>query len=245
MLEVQQLEVRYGSLAAVQSLSLHVGQGEIVAMLGANGAGKSSTLKAIMGIVPVAAGSVRWDGHDITRQRPHQRVRQGITLCPEGRGILTSLSVRENLELGGYLYGRSREQAQRLEEMFTRFPRLAERSRQPAGTLSGGEQQMLAVARALMCRPRLLLLDEPSLGLAPMTAAEVMKVVREIGASGVSVLIVEQNVKHALQLAQRAYVMESGRLALAGEAQRLLNDPRVQDAYLGGGVHAQAQEGAA
>lgn len=234
MLQINDLTVMYGSLAAVRGLSLTVNEGEIVTLIGANGAGKSSTLKAIMGLVPAASGQVLWDGQTIASLRPYKRVMRGITLCPEGRGILTSLTVQENLELGGYLHMRSTDYNSRIKQMYDRFPRLAERRAQLAGTLSGGEQQILAVARALLCRPRLLLLDEPSLGLAPITAAEVMQTVRDIGAEGVGVLLVEQNVSYALRVANRAYVMESGVEVLNGLAADLQEDSRIRGAYLGG-----------
>ena len=234
MLQINDLTVKYGALVAVRELSLTVHEGEIVTLIGANGAGKSSTLNAIMGLVPAASGQMSWGGKDITRLRAYKRVQNGITLCPEGRGMLTSLTVQENLELGGFLHMRKSDNAARIKTMYERFPRLAERRTQLAGTLSGGEQQILAVARALLCRPRLLLLDEPSLGLAPMTAAEVMQTVKDIGAEGVGVLLVEQNVNHALRVADNAYVMESGAVVLKGPAADLLEDDRVRGAYLGG-----------
>jgi len=234
MLKVTGLHVSYDSLAAVRGISIDVSPGEIVTLIGANGAGKTSTLKAVMGLLPAASGRVMWEGDDITRLRPHRRVARGITLCPEGRGVLTSMTVQENLDLGGYLHSKAKDHAERLDQIYRRFPRLVERRGQLAGTLSGGEQQMLAVCRALMCRPKLLLMDEPTLGLAPRSAADVMAAVQEIGDSGVGVLLVEQNVRYALSVSSRAYVMENGVTVLSGPAADLLHDDRVRGIYLGG-----------
>ena len=231
LLSVKGLEVHYGGIRAVKGIDLEVGEGELVCLIGANGAGKSSTLKAICGLVS-RSGEVRYAGADTAAMPVHALPRQGLVMVPEGRGIFPQLTVAENLDMGGYARG-SADLQQDLARQFEMFPRLKERRAQTAGTLSGGEQQMLAMARALMARPKLLLLDEPSMGLAPMLVAKIFEIVREIARAGVTILLVEQNAKLALEIASRGYVMESGAVALAGEAAKLLADPRVREAYLG------------
>ena len=228
LLELSGLEVRYGGIRAVKGVDLQIAEGELVCLIGANGAGKSSTLKAISGIRPVATGKIMFDGRDITNMPAHKRVELGICQAPEGRGIFPQLTVQENLAMGAYARGGGSPDAQ-----YTAFPRLKERRKQVAGTLSGGEQQMLAIARALMSEPRLLLLDEPSMGLAPMMVAKIFEIVRDIARRGVTVLLVEQNARLALELASRGYVMESGAITLSGDAKSLLADPKVREAYLG------------
>jgi branched-chain amino acid transport system ATP-binding protein len=231
MLEIRDLEVRYGGIRAVKGIALEVAAGELVCLIGANGAGKSSTLKAICGLVPVHTGSVRYAGDEISRARVHELPRRGLVMVPEGRGIFPQLTVQENLAIGAYAHGNGDPEPQ-----YATFPRLKERRRQIAGTLSGGEQQMLAIARALMTRPKLLLLDEPSMGLAPLMVAKIFEIVRDIAQRGVTILLVEQNARLALELASRGYVMESGAITLGGEAAKLLADPRVREAYLGEGA---------
>jgi branched-chain amino acid transport system ATP-binding protein len=232
LLEVKGLEVHYGGIRAVKGVDLAVDEGELVCLIGANGAGKTSTLKAICGLLPSHTGSVRYAGDEISRLPVFQLPRRGLVMVPEGRGIFPQLTVAENLAMGAYAR-RDTEVAQDLERMHALFPRLAERRSQTAGTLSGGEQQMLAIGRALMSRPKLLLLDEPSMGLAPLMVAKILEVVREIARQGVTILLVEQNAKLALEIAGRGYVMESGELALAADSKSLLADPRVREAYLG------------
>jgi branched-chain amino acid transport system ATP-binding protein len=234
LLDTRALHVAYGSVTAVRELSLSVQQGELVCLIGANGAGKSTALKALAGIQPVASGSIHYDGSAITRMPTHLRVRKGISLVPEGRGIFARLSVFENLQLGAYARADASGVSQDLDYVLSLFPRLAERRRQIAGTLSGGEQQMLAIGRALMSRPRLLLLDEPSMGLAPIMVQKIFEIIRRIAANGVTLLLVEQNAKLALEVSNRGYVMESGRIVLADSAATLLANPQVQNAYLGG-----------
>jgi branched-chain amino acid transport system ATP-binding protein len=231
MLEIRDLEVRYGGIRAVKGIALEVAAGELVCLIGANGAGKSSTLKAICGLVPVHAGSVRYDDAEISRARVHELPRRGLVMVPEGRGIFSQLTVQENLAMGAYAHGGGDPEPQ-----YATFPRLKERRRQIAGTLSGGEQQMLAMARALMTRPKLLLLDEPSMGLAPLMVAKIFEIVREIASRGVTILLVEQNARLALEAASRGYVMESGAITLAGESRSLLADAKVREAYLGEGA---------
>jgi branched-chain amino acid transport system ATP-binding protein len=235
LLEVAALEVRYGGIRAVKGIDLEVNEGELVCLIGANGAGKSSTLKAICGLVPTRTGSVRYAGEELFRVPVHELPRRGLALVPEGRGIFPQLTVAENLAMGAYTR-RDAAVAEDLERMHGLFPRLLERRGQTAGTLSGGEQQMLAIARALMSRPRLLLLDEPSMGLAPILVAKILEVVREIARQGVTVLLVEQNARLALEIANRGYVMESGAISLAADAHSLLADSRVREAYLGEGA---------
>jgi branched-chain amino acid transport system ATP-binding protein len=235
LLEVKGLEVRYGGIGAVKGIDLEVREGELVCLIGANGAGKSSTLKAICGLVPVFAGAVRYRGEDIAAAPVYELPRRGLVMVPEGRGIFAQLTVEENLAMGAYPRTDA-EVGRDLERQFATFPRLKERRTQTAGTLSGGEQQMLAIARALMARPKLLLLDEPSMGLAPLLVAKIFEIVNEIARQGVTILLVEQNAKLALEIAARGYVMESGTIALADEAKKLLADPKVREAYLGEGA---------
>jgi branched-chain amino acid transport system ATP-binding protein len=234
LLDTRALHVAYGNVMAIRELTLSVQQGELVCLIGANGAGKSTTLKALAGIQPIASGSIQYDGIAITGMPAHLRVRKGIALVPEGRGIFARLTVFENLQLGVYARRDAHAVAQDLDYVLGLFPRLAERRRQIAGTLSGGEQQMLAIGRALMSRPRLLLLDEPSMGLAPIMVQKIFEIIRRIAANGVTLLLVEQNAKLALEVSHRGYVMESGRIVLADSAAALLANPQVQDAYLGG-----------
>jgi branched-chain amino acid transport system ATP-binding protein len=232
LLEVQGLEVHYGGIRAVKGVDLAVAEGELVCLIGANGAGKSSTLRAICGLLPARAGQVRYGGEDVARVQMHELPRRGLVMVPEGRGIFPQLTVTENLAMGAYTRADG-QVAQDVERQFQTFPRLKERRTQVAGTLSGGEQQMLAIARALMARPKLLLLDEPSMGLAPRLVAKIFEIVREIAGRGVTILLVEQNARLALEVAHRGYVMESGTIGLAGEAKALLENPRVREAYLG------------
>lgn len=234
MLELERVSVSYGHVRAVDGISLSVGAGQIVALIGPNGAGKSTTLAAISGLVHPASGRILFDGADITKLAPHQIVDRGIIQVPEGRAILSQMSVIENLELGAYRR-RDRDAVRTdLDGFLARFPVLGERRHAQAGSLSGGEQQMLAIARGLMARPRLLLLDEPSMGLAPQMVSRIFAIVREIHAQGATILLVEQNARQALAIADQAYVMESGRIVLAGPGQELLHNPETIDAYLGG-----------
>ncbi len=232
ILEVKDLEVRYGGIRAVKGVDLRMEEGELVCLIGANGAGKSSTLRALAGLAETVEGRVSYLERDISRLPAFERARAGLSMVPEGRGVFAQLSVDENLRMGAYTRQDPGIDADR-EEVFTLFPRLKERRGQTGGTLSGGEQQMLALGRALMSRPKLLMLDEPSMGLAPLVVRRIFEVIRDINAKGVSVLLVEQNAKAALQLASRAYVMESGLITLEGEARSLMNDPKVREAYLG------------
>ena len=232
ILEVHDLHVRYGGIRAVKGVSLRVEEGELVCLIGANGAGKSSTLRALSGLAENDAGKIHYRGRDISAQPAFERARAGLALVPEGRGVFAQLSVEENLRMGAYTRHGDGMDSDR-EEVFKLFPRLKERRNQTGGTLSGGEQQMLALGRALMGRPKLLMLDEPSMGLAPLVMRRIFEVIRDINQRGVTVLLVEQNAKAALQLATRAYVMESGLITLEGEAKTLLNDPKVREAYLG------------
>ena len=233
-LKVDRIKVAYGKTAALHGISLEVGAGEIVALIGANGAGKSTTLRAISGLLKTGEGQVTWRGQSITGWAADRIVAAGIAHCPEERHVWPNMTVQENLALGAYLCRSRADVERRTGIAFHRFPRLKERARQLAGTLSGGEQQMLAIARALMSEPRLLMLDEPSLGLSPKMADEVFDVVREINRHGVTVLLVEQNVHNALSVASRAYVVETGRIAASRDAASLLNDPALLNAYLGG-----------
>ena len=228
LLEVKGLAVHYGGIRAVKGIDLEVAQGELVCLIGANGAGKTSTLKAICRLLPSESATLAYDGDDISRARVHELPRRGLVMVPEGRGVFPQLTVHENLALGGYARGRADPDAQ-----YATFPRLKERRHQTAGTLSGGEQQMLAMARALMSEPKLLLLDEPSMGLAPMMVAKIFEIVRDIAARGVTILLVEQNALLALQIASRGYVMESGTIVLSDKAESLLQNARVREAYLG------------
>lgn len=233
MLAVRAMAIAYGSIVAVRGVDLDVGAGELVAVIGANGAGKTTSLRGIVGALPVRGGSIRFEGEDITRLPVHERVRRGMSLVPEGRGIFARLTVAENLDMGAYLRRDAAGVRADIERSYALFPRLGERRSQLAGTLSGGEQQMLAIARALMARPRLLLLDEPSMGLAPLVTQRIFDTIRAISAERVSILLVEQNARAALELAGRAYVMEAGRVVLAGAAQELLASDGVRQAYLG------------
>jgi len=234
LLSARGLRVAYGGVLAVKGIDLDVGRGELVCLIGANGAGKTTTLKALAGMLRPVGGSVHYDGHATTRRPSYDLVSLGIAMVPEGRGIFGRLSVLENLQLGAYVRRDAAGIRQDLERSFELFPRLAERRGQIAGTLSGGEQQMLAIARALMSRPRLLLLDEPSMGLAPIMVQRIFETIRRIAAEGVTLLLVEQNARLALTVSRRGYVMESGRITLADEATTLLANADVKRAYLGG-----------
>jgi branched-chain amino acid transport system ATP-binding protein len=234
VLEIESLECRYGKVAAVRGLSLEVKKGELVSLIGANGAGKTTTLKAVSGVLRPAGGRVRFEGEDIT-QAPARRILElGIAHCPEGRRVFPYMTVRENMEMGCFLRKDKVGIEADMNRLFERFPILAERRAQAAGTLSGGEQQMLAISRALMSRPKLVLFDEPSLGLAPNIVERTFDIVRQIRSEGVTVVMVEQNALAALELSDRAYVMEQGSVTLSGSGQQLLHDPHVQKAYLGG-----------
>jgi branched-chain amino acid transport system ATP-binding protein len=235
LLSVSGLSVNYGHIEAVREVDLSLQAGRITTLVGANGAGKSTTLLALSGLVPKAAGKVIFDGHDVTALSAHKLVGAGLVQVAEGRATLTTLSVRENLELGAYTRrDGAAARASDLERMFTLFPRLKERESGLAGNLSGGEQQMLAIGRALMARPRVLLLDEPSMGLAPIVVQGIFRTLREINAGGLTIFLVEQNVRQALKIAEQAYVLENGRVVLQGSGRELLDEPRVQQAYLGG-----------
>jgi branched-chain amino acid transport system ATP-binding protein len=233
MLEVRGLRVAYGGINAVKGIDLDVREGELVALIGANGAGKTTTLKALTGLLHVAGGHVHYRGKAITRHPSHELVRRGLAMVPEGRGIFGRLTVAENLGMGAYHRGDAAGIKADLARVYELFPRLAERRVQLAGTLSGGEQQMLAIGRALMSRPKLLLLDEPSMGLAPIMVQKIFETIMRVAKEGVTLLLVEQNAKLALQVSHRGYVMESGTITLAGAAQALLTDEKVRHAYLG------------
>ena len=232
LLKVEGLQVAYGGIVAVKGIALEVHEGELVSLIGANGAGKSTTLKAVTGLQPAAAGEISYAGRPLRGQGAWDLVRQGLVMVPEGRGTFTRMSIAENLQMGAYTRKDADVEAD-LDEVYALFPRLKERRRQLAGTLSGGEQQMLALGRALMARPRLLLLDEPSMGLAPIMVDKIFEVIEGIARRGVTLLLVEQNASRALALADRAYVMESGLVTMSGDARRLLDDPKVRAAYLG------------
>lgn len=233
LLDIRDLRVRYGAIEAVKGIDLHVNAGERVTLIGANGAGKTSTLKALAGLLPMASGDIRFDGHSIRAVPAHRLPRQGVSLVPEGRGIFARMSVLENLQAGAYLR-RDREQVDEdMEGLFEHFPRLRERLGQSAGLLSGGEQQMLALARALLSRPRLLILDEPSMGLAPIMVEKIFAVIDAVCQAGMTLLLVEQNARLALQVTDRGYVMDTGRISLSGDSPVLLDDPQVREAYLG------------
>jgi len=233
LLEILGVSVNYGGIQALKDINLVVNMGEVVTLIGANGAGKSTTLRAISRLINTRSGLIAYENHDITRRPAHRIVRQGIAHCPEGRRVLARLSILDNLELGAYIRSNSPEIRQDIERQFQLFPRLAERKNQLAGTLSGGEQQMLAIARSLMSRPKLLLLDEPSLGLAPAIVREIFSIIQNLRETGVTILLVEQNANLALQIADRGYVLEAGCITLTGKASDLLNDERVKKAYLG------------
>jgi branched-chain amino acid transport system ATP-binding protein len=234
LLEVDRLVARYGRITALEDVSLTVGEGEIVTLIGANGAGKTTTLRAISGLVRPAAGTIRFAGRDVSRLAPNEIVAAGISHSPEGRRIFPRMTVRENLELGAYTRRAKHEIAEDLERVLTIFPRLKERFEQKGGTMSGGEQQMLAIARALMARPKLLLLDEPSLGLSPKLVQTIFEVIRDINARGTTILLIEQNARQALAVAARGYVLEVGRIAHSGPAAELAASEAVRAAYLGG-----------
>ena len=233
LLALERLEVAYGGIRAVKGIDLEVRSGEMVCLIGANGAGKSTTLRAVTGLVRAAAGRIRYDGRDILALRPHEIARSGLAMVPEGRGVFAQLTIEENLGMGAYARPDKSGVKADLQHAFELFPRLAERRKQIAGTLSGGEQQMLAIARALMSRPKLLLLDEPSMGLAPLMVEKIFEVIRTIAAEGVTLLLVEQNARLALEVSHRGYVLEGGLVTISGPARSLLDDPRVREAYLG------------
>lgn len=233
MLEVTGLRLAYGGIQAVRGITFHVTDGEMVTLIGANGAGKTSTLKALSRLLNVAGGSIRYQGQEISALPPHQLIGMGIALVPEGRGVFPRMSIVENLQMGAYCRHDKAAIIADIEHIFTLFPRLKEREKQLAGTLSGGEQQMLAIGRALMSRPKLLLLDEPSMGLAPIMVQKIFEVVRTVASEGMTILLVEQNAKLALEVSQRGYVMESGEITLTDSASQLLLNPKVRTAYLG------------
>jgi branched-chain amino acid transport system ATP-binding protein len=232
LLEISDIHVHYGKIAALKGITAEVDQGEIVTLIGANGAGKTTTLKTVSGLRGLSSGAIRFDGQDISKMPGHKRVLVGIGQAPEGRGIFPGMTVEENLLMGAY--ARKDDPAKELAEAFDLFPRLAERRKQMGGTMSGGEQQMLAIGRALMAKPKVLLLDEPSMGLAPMLVQQIFSIIQEINRRGTTVLLVEQNAQQALQIAHRAYVLETGRVVKSAPAAELLDDPEVRAAYLGG-----------
>jgi branched-chain amino acid transport system ATP-binding protein len=234
LLEINNLSVNYGAIQAVRNLTLEVNQGEVVTLIGANGAGKTTTLRAVSRVVRPREGSIRFEGKDITKMAPDAVVRIGIAQSPEGRQVLARQSIEDNLELGAYLRGNRPEILADIRKMYEMFPRLGERKAQLAGTLSGGEQQMLAIARALMSRPKLLLLDEPSLGLAPLIVRDIFQIISNLHAEGITILLVEQNARLAMQASDRTYVLEAGQLTLEGNSKTMVDDPRVMTAYLGG-----------
>jgi branched-chain amino acid transport system ATP-binding protein len=237
-LEIKDLRVHYGKIEAIKGVSVVVNEGEIVTLIGANGAGKTTILKTISGLRPVSSGSVNFDGQDLNKVQAHERVDLGISQVPEGRGIFPGMTVLENLEMGKFnRKDRKSEMQEDLDRIYFLFPRLKERTAQAGGTLSGGEQQMLAIGRALMARPKVLLLDEPSMGLAPQMIANIFRIITEINKQGVTILLVEQNAQQALQRAHRAYILETGTVTKEAKAADLLNDPAVREAYLGTGAH--------
>lgn len=231
MLEVKDLHVNYGAVHALNGISLHVDDGEIVSLIGANGAGKTTTLRTITGLEKAASGSVMFDGHDLRKAEPSKIITYKLAHVPEGRHIFPQMTVEENLEMGAFTD--QTDMAQTMADVYERFPRLKERKRQLAGTLSGGEQQMLAMARALMSKPRLLMLDEPSMGLAPILVEQIFDIIRALHKSGTTILLVEQNAQMALSVANRAYVLETGKISMSGDAQELLHNDAVRKAYLG------------
>lgn len=233
LLKVSNLKVSYGGIQAVKGVDFEVHEGELVSLIGSNGAGKTTTMKAITGILPINAGDIEYLGKSIKGQGPWDLVKQGLAMVPEGRGVFTRMTIIENLQMGAYIRDDKAGIAADMEKMFTIFPRLRERKDQLAGTMSGGEQQMLAMGRALMSRPKVLLLDEPSMGLSPIMVDKIFEVVKDVYAQGVTVLLVEQNASRALSIANRGYVMESGIVTMSGEAKDMLNDPKVRAAYLG------------
>jgi len=234
MLEVKNLEVYYGVICALKGISFEVNQGEIVTLIGANGAGKTTTMQSVIGLLPKKSGSVTFDGMDITKMPSHKIVRSGMTQVPEGRRIFQELTVYENLMMGAYTIRDPQRFKADLEAAYARFPRLAERRNQIAGTLSGGEQQMLAMSRALMCHPKLLMLDEPSMGLSPLLVDQVFEIIKDINREGTTILLVEQNAGKSLAISDRAYVMETGSIVLSGTGQELASSEKVRKAYLGG-----------
>ena len=232
LLKVNDIHVYYGKIHAVKGVSFEVGQGEIVSLIGANGAGKSTALKTISGLLHPKQGSIEFMGKDITKLEPNKIVRLGLAQVPEGRHVFAHMSVMENIEMGAYILGKAPEEA--VEDVFTRFPRLKERRKQEAGTLSGGEQQMLAMARALMSKPKLIMMDEPSMGLSPILVEQIFSIIYELRESGVTILLVEQNANKALKITDRAYVLETGKITLSGTGRELLEKEEVKKAYLGG-----------
>ncbi len=243
LLELRDIHVHYGKIEALKGISLEVDEGEIVSLIGANGAGKTTTLKTISGLRPLSSGSIHFDGHDISKMAGHRRVLAGIGQAPEGRGIFPGMTVHENLLMGAY--ARKDDHSKELAEAYELFPRLQERRTQAAGTMSGGEQQMLAIGRALMAKPKVLLLDEPSMGLAPMLVQQIFSIIEEINRRGTTVLLVEQNAQQALRLAHRAYVLETGHVVKSAPAAELLDDPQVRAAYLGGDLGVSDSEDSA
>lgn len=233
LLEVNNLEVHYGVIKALKNVSFEVNEGEIIALIGANGAGKTTTLQTISGILPVTSGNIVLNGQDITKVPAHKIVRLGISQVPEGRRVFSQLSVLDNLKMGAFIRNDKEQIEADLENIYKRFPRLFERKNQLAGTLSGGEQQMLAMGRALMSNPKILLLDEPSMGLSPILVSEIFDIIKSINESGVTVLLVEQNAKKALSIANRAYALETGNVVVSGNAADLINDDKIKKAYLG------------
>jgi branched-chain amino acid transport system ATP-binding protein len=233
LLQLENIVLNYGKIEALHGLTLDVDEGEVVALIGANGAGKTSTMRAISGVRGLTSGRIVFDGEDVTKLRADQRMRKGLCLAPEGRGIFPGMTVNENLDMGAYTRKDRAGIAEDFDRVFGLFPRLLERRKQVAGTMSGGEQQMLAIGRALMSRPRLLLLDEPSMGLAPMLIQQIFSIISEINQQGTTVLVVEQNAKQALSLAHRAYVLETGSIVKSGSGGDLLDDPSIREAYLG------------
>ena len=233
MLEIKDLEVYYGMIQALKGISFEVNEGEVIALIGANGAGKTTTLHAVTGLLPVKAGEIIFDGKNVTKTPGHKIVSMGMAHVPEGRRVFAELSVYQNLKMGAYTRKDKEEIARNLEMVYKRFPRLKERKNQMAGTLSGGEQQMLAMGRALMSQPKIILMDEPYMGLSPIFVNEIFDIIKEVSAAGTTVLLVEQNAKKALSIADRAYVLETGRITLQGDAKELMNDESVRKAYLG------------
>ena len=233
MLEVKGLQVYYGVIQALKDVSFEVNQGEVIALIGANGAGKTTTLHTVTGLLPSKSGSIMFEGVDITKMPAHKIVEMGIAHVPEGRRVFSQLSVYENLIMGAYTRKDKKEIAENLEKVYQRFPRLKERKNQRAGTLSGGEQQMLAMGRALMSNPKMIVMDEPSMGLSPIFVNEIFDIIEKVSASGTTVLLVEQNAKKALSIADRAYVLETGKIVLSGDANDLMNDDSIKKAYLG------------
>ena len=233
LLEVRDLQVYYGMIQALKGISFEVGQGEVVALIGANGAGKTTTLHAITGLLPIKNGTVTLAGTEITKAPPHKIVEMGMAHVPEGRRVFANLTVYQNLRMGAYTRNDTQEYEDTLNRVYEKFPRLKERRNQPAGTLSGGEQQMLAIGRALMSKPKIMLMDEPSMGLSPIYVNEIFQIIQEVSAAGTTVLLVEQNAKKALSIADRAYVLETGKIVLDGKASELLNDESIKKAYLG------------